>query len=161
MFWRHRRFSQTLRKRDRCLCGWSCLQLGIRCSGHGRARTLQREHYSVLALIGDGATTGGLAYEGLNDAGASHEPLIVILNDNEMSIAQNVGGMAHHLSKLRTRPGYFGVKRVYRAVTNRIPGGKFLYRTTHRVKNWMKNRLLDTTCLKIWASPTLGPGGWS
>ena len=106
--------------------------------GMARARTLQREHYSVLALIGDGATTGGLAYEGLNDAGASHEPLIVILNDNEMSIAQNVGGMAHHLSKLRTRPGYFGVKRVYRAVTNRIPGGKFLYRTTHRVKNWMK-----------------------
>ena len=77
--------------------------------GMARARTLQREHYSVLALIGDGATTGGLAYEGLNDAGASHEPLIVILNDNEMSIAQNVGGMAHHLSKLRTRPGHHPV----------------------------------------------------
>ncbi len=80
--------------------------------------------YSVLALIGDGATTGGLAYEGLNDAGASHEPLIVILNDNEMSIAHNVGGMAHHLSTLRTRPGYFGIKRIYRTVTHKIPGGK-------------------------------------
>jgi len=125
--------------------------------GMARARTLQREHYSVLALIGDGATTGGLAYEGLNDAGASHEPLIVILNDNEMSIAQNVGGMAHHLSKLRTRPGYFGVKRVYRAVTNRIPGGKFLYRTTHRVKNWMKNRLLDTTLFEDMGFTYIGP----
>ena len=74
-----------------------------------------------------------------------------------MSIAQNVGGMAHHLSKLRTRPGYFGVKRVYRAVTNRIPGGKFLYRTTHRVKNWMKNRLLDTTLFEDMGFTYIGP----
>ena len=125
--------------------------------GMARARTLQKEHYSVLALIGDGATTGGLAYEGLNDAGASHEPLIVILNDNEMSIAHNVGGVAHHLSKLRTRPGYFGIKRVYRSVTNRIPGGKFLYQLTHRMKTWMKNRLLDTTLFEDMGFTYIGP----
>ena len=125
--------------------------------GMARARTLQKEHYSVLALIGDGATTGGLAYEGLNDAGASHEPLIVILNDNEMSIAHNVGGVAHHLSKLRTRPGYFGIKRVYRSVTNKIPGGKFLYQLTHRMKTWMKNRLLDTTLFEDMGFTYIGP----
>lgn len=56
-------------------------------------RTLRQEPYSVLALIGDGALTGGLAYEGLNNAGASGEPLIVILNDNGMSISPNVGAM--------------------------------------------------------------------
>ena len=125
--------------------------------GMARARTLQKEHYSVLALIGDGATTGGLAYEGLNDAGASHEPLIVILNDNEMSIAHNVGGVAHHLYKLRTRPGYFGIKRVYRSVTNRIPGGKFLYQLTHRMKTWMKNRHLDTTLFEDMGFTYIGP----
>ena len=113
--------------------------------GMARARTLQNQDYHVLAIIGDGATTGGLSYEGLNDAGASHEPLIIILNDNAMSISRNVGGVAHHLSRLRTRPGYFGIKRVYRTVTKKLPGGKYLYRLTHNIKNWMKNRLLDTT----------------
>ena len=125
--------------------------------GRARARTLHHEKYSVLALIGDGATTGGLAYEGLNDAGASHEPLIVILNDNEMSIAHNVGGMAHHLSTLRTRPGYFGIKRIYRTVTHKIPGGKTIYQLTHRLKNWMKNRLLDTTLFEDMGFTYIGP----
>ena len=125
--------------------------------GMARARTQQHEKYRVLALIGDGATTGGLAYEGLNDAGASHEPLIVILNDNEMSIAHNVGGMAHHLSTLRTRPGYFGIKRIYRTVTHKIPGGKTIYQLTHRLKNWMKNRLLDTTLFEDMGFTYIGP----
>ena len=71
--------------------------------GMARARTMLHEDYSVLALIGDGALTGGLAYEGLNNAGASGEPLIVILNDNGMSIDRNVGAMSEHLSRLRTR----------------------------------------------------------
>ena len=70
--------------------------------GMARARSRRGEQYNVLALIGDGATTGGLCYEGLNDAGDSGEPLIVILNDNEMSIARNVGGVAQHLSRLLT-----------------------------------------------------------
>ena len=74
--------------------------------GMARARTLQNEDYSVLALIGDGALTGGLAYEGLNNAGASGEPLIVILNDNGMSINPNVGAVPSHLSRLRSKPVY-------------------------------------------------------
>ena len=72
--------------------------------GMARARTLLGEDYSVIALIGDGALTGGLAYEGLSDAGASGEPLVVVLNDNGMSINANVGGVAEHLSRLRVRP---------------------------------------------------------
>ena len=66
--------------------------------GMARARTLQNRNYQVLALIGDGALTGGLAYEGLNNAGASGEPLIVLLNDNGMSINPNVGAMSGHLA---------------------------------------------------------------
>ncbi len=73
--------------------------------GMARARTLQHQDYSVLALIGDGALSGGLAYEGLNDAGASGEPLIVILNDNEMSIAPNHGGIYKGLAELRATNG--------------------------------------------------------
>ena len=62
--------------------------------GMARARTLQNENYNVIALIGDGAATGGIAYEGLNDASVSGEPMVIILNDNAMSIDLNVGGMA-------------------------------------------------------------------
>ena len=75
--------------------------------GMAKARTLLHEDYSVLALIGDGALSGGLAYEGLNNAGASGEPMIVILNDNGMSISRNVGAMSTHLSQLRTKPEYY------------------------------------------------------
>ncbi|MDD4716156.1 MAG: 1-deoxy-D-xylulose-5-phosphate synthase N-terminal domain-containing protein, partial [Oscillospiraceae bacterium] len=62
--------------------------------GMARARTLEGGKYNVVALLGDGALTGGLAYEGLSNAGQSEEPLLVILNDNGMSITQNVGGIA-------------------------------------------------------------------
>lgn len=125
--------------------------------GMARARSILGQDYSVIALIGDGATTGGLAYEGLNDAGASHEPLIVVLNDNEMSIAHNVGGVALHLSKLRTRPGYFGLKRAYRTFTHKVPGGKALYQFTHQLKEWMKNRLIDTTIFEDMGFTYIGP----
>ena len=75
-----------------------------------RARTLQKKTYNVIALLGDGALTGGLAYEGLNNAGASREPLIVILNDNGMSITPNVGAISRYLSRMRLKPRYFELK---------------------------------------------------
>jgi len=69
-------------------------------------------------------STGGLAYEGLNNAGASGEPLIVILNDNGMSIDRNVGAMSEHLSRLRTKPEYFAFKKAYHnALERRRPAG--------------------------------------
>ena len=69
--------------------------------GMARARTLSHADYDVAAIIGDGALSGGLAYEGLANAAASGEPLVVILNDNNMSINENVGGTAHLLESLR------------------------------------------------------------
>lgn len=125
--------------------------------GMARARSRRGEHYNVLALIGDGATTGGLCYEGLNDAGDSGEPLIVILNDNEMSIARNVGGVAQHLSRLRTRSGYFGLKKAYRTFVIKIPGGRAIYKVTHGIKTWLKKSLLGTTIFEDMGFTYLGP----
>ena len=125
--------------------------------GMARANALKGERRSVLALLGDGALTGGLAYEGLNDAGASSLPLIVILNDNEMSIAPNVGGISKHLARVRMRPGYFGLKRAYRDFVLKIPGGSRIYRATHRVKQWLKNSLLGSNMFENMGFVYYGP----
>lgn len=110
--------------------------------GMARARTLAKEHYHVLALTGDGALTGGLSYEGLNDAGASREPMIVILNDNGMSIDANVGAMSRHLSTLRTSRGYDEFKRRYRKALNQSAVGRKVYEAGHDVKQVLKSSLI-------------------
>ena len=125
--------------------------------GMARARTLQDEDYQVLALIGDGALTGGLSYEGLNDAGASGEPLIVILNDNGMSITPNVGGVSSHLSYIRTRASYYRFKKFYRKALCSLPGGKTLYRFNHRLKTAMKKMLFPCTMFEDMGFTYLGP----
>lgn len=125
--------------------------------GMARARTLQKQDYSVIALLGDGALTGGLAYEGLNDAGASGEPLIVILNDNGMSITPNVGGISRHLKLIRTKPGYLGIKMAYRKFTRAIPGGNALYRATHRLKAFLKRHLIGITLFEDMGFNYIGP----
>lgn len=125
--------------------------------GMARARTLQKQDYSVIALLGDGAMTGGVAYEGLNDAGESNEPLIVILNDNGMSIAPNVGGISEHLSQIRIRPGYFRLKKAFRAVTSKVPGGKAVYRFTHAVKERWKKLVLGSTFFEEMGFVYYGP----
>ena len=125
--------------------------------GMARARKLTGQHYNVVALIGDGAFTGGMAYEGMNDAGESREPMVVILNDNEMSIDRNVGGLATHLSRLRTRQGYSNFKKAYRTVVSRIPGGDKLYRLTHQTKEMVKRSLLRETIFEYMGFEYLGP----
>ena len=125
--------------------------------GMARARTLQKQDYHVAALIGDGAATGGMAYEGLNDAADSAEPMVVILNDNEMSIDRNVGGMAKHLSRLRTKERYLGAKERYRKLMFQFPGGKYIYSWTRSVKEWFKRVLLPTTLFENMGLTYLGP----
>lgn len=125
--------------------------------GMARARTLQKQNYHVIALMGDGAMTGGLAYEAMNDAGESNEPLIVILNDNGMSITPNVGGISRHLAVLRTRAGYFRLKKVYRTVTSALPGGKAVYRFTHRLKERWKRMLFGSTLFEEMGFDYYGP----
>ena len=125
--------------------------------GMARARTLMGEDYSVLALMGDGALTGGLAYEGLNDAGASGEPLIVILNDNGMSICPNVGGMARHLSNIRMRQSYYRLKKSWRSVTKGTKVGRELYLSTHKVKEKLKRKLIGSNMFDDMGFEYIGP----
>ncbi len=126
--------------------------------GMARARTLRKEDYSVLALIGDGALTGGLAYEGLNNAGASGEPLIVILNDNGMSINPNVGAIPSHLARLRSKPVYYHFKKWYRSLFGSRPMGNPLYRFNHRVKTSLKKTLWPgSTLFEDMGFTYLGP----
>ena len=125
--------------------------------GIARARTLQHEDYSVLALIGDGALTGGLAYEGLSDAGDSKEPLIVILNDNGMSITKSVGGVADHLARQRLKPQYLRFKRGYRKVMGATAVGRGIYRVTHKVKTAIKETLLPCSLFEDMGFTYLGP----
>ena len=110
--------------------------------GMAKARTMRQEKYDVVALIGDGALGGGLSFEGLNNAGASGEPLIVILNDNGMSIAPNVGAVSRHLSRLRTKPGYYRFKKWYRQLLGTGAIGGRIYRVSHHVKTALKKTLL-------------------
>ncbi len=125
--------------------------------GMARARTALNRDYHVISLLGDGAATGGMAYEGLNDASVSGEPMIVILNDNAMSIDKNVGGMAYHLRNLRAKPTYLGMKAKYRRALDKLPGGKVLYRSSRSVKNWVRRMLIPSTIFESMGFTYLGP----
>ncbi len=125
--------------------------------GMARARTLLGEDYRVVALIGDGALTGGLSYEGLSNAGSSGQQLLVILNDNGMSITPNVGGVAEHLARQRLRPTYLAFKKCYQNVMKATAVGRFLYRGLHRVKQALKQSLLPCSMFEDMGFRYLGP----
>ena len=111
-----------------------------------------------MALIGDGALTGGLAYEGLNNVGASGEHMIVLLNDNGMSIDPNVGGLSRHLSRLRSTPEYYEFKRRYRQMLTGSQTGKRVYAMSHDVKTALKKSLLPgSTVFENMGFTYMGP----
>ena len=119
-------------------------------AGLARARDLKGENYQVVAVVGDGALTGGMCYEALNDAGSSKLRMIVVLNDNGMSISPNVGAVSSYLTRLRSGKGWFDAKRRVSGFLKHLPViGQPLYRAFHRVKNSIRNifvqdRLFDT-----------------
>jgi len=122
--------------------------------GMARARTIKGENYSVCAVIGDGALTGGLAYEGLANVGGSSEPIVIILNDNGMSINGNVGGMAKLLSKERVKPGYINFKRWYRQAVSGMDG---IYNASHKLKEALKKSILPSNMFDSMGIYYLGP----
>ena len=122
--------------------------------GMAKARTLLHEDYDVVAFIGDGALTGGLSYEGLVSAAASGEPMVILLNDNNMSIDPNVGGTASLLQKLRVKPGYRHFKQGYREMFYHMPS---LYSFNHRAKEWVKGKLLPENMFSAMGYEYLGP----
>lgn len=122
--------------------------------GMARARTLTGGEYDVVSVIGDGALTGGLSHEGLADAAASGEPMVIILNDNNMSISENVGGMAQVLQNMRIKPAYISFKQWLKGVSENIPG---LYKAFHVIKEWLKSRLLPGNVFSEMGLYYLGP----
>ena len=113
-------------------------------AGMAAARDIRKENYEVIAVIGDGSMTGGMAFEALNNVGASKSKVIVVLNDNGMSISRNIGGLSQHLSKLRTSKGYMRFKNAVKQSVNRIPliGGE-LYTDLSHAKDRLKYALLS------------------
>ena len=125
--------------------------------GMARARTLMQEDYQVVAVLGDGAATGGMIYEGMNDAAVSKEPMVIILNDNEMSIDKNVGGMAWHLSRIRSSSEYLRLKAGYRRFLMKTPFGKRFYQFSSKLKNRVKRLVLPSTIFENMGLTYLGP----
>lgn len=126
--------------------------------GMARARDLKGEKYTVAAVIGDGALSGGMALEALNDAGISRTNLLIILNDNGMSIAENVGGLSRYLSRIRVRPFYNKTREIMQTLIESIPhGGKKLRRLGHRLKAAMKSMLIPSMFFEDLGFRYFGP----
>ncbi len=122
--------------------------------GMAKARTLLNKDYDVVAVIGDGALTGGLAYEGLVNASQSREPFVIVINDNNMSIGNNVGGMAIILQKLRINMDYLSFKSWLKE--NIFKTGS-LYRLIHSSKEKIKAALLPNNIFTDLGFEYLGP----
>ncbi len=125
--------------------------------GMARARTLAGETYSVVAVLGDGALSGGTAYEGLNSIGQSKEPIVVILNDNGIAISKTVGGVAKYLNRQRVKPAYYRTKKLYRKILTRLPGGRAVFRVTQRLKNDLKSAIFHCSMFEDMGLRYLGP----
>ncbi len=126
--------------------------------GMARARDLKKENHSVLAVIGDGALTGGMALEALNDTGYSKCKMTVILNDNEMSISPNIGGLNKFLSRLRTKKLYTKSNNTMKKIINKIPLiGKPTIRIIQRIKTSIKQLIIPKMFFEEIGFTYLGP----
>ena len=125
--------------------------------GMARARAITGDKYDVVVLIGDGAATGGVAFEGLNDAAVSNEPMVIILNDNAMSIDRNVGGLAAHLRRLRTKERYLGMKQHTKEFLAKFPGGYKIANLLGLMKNKLRRMLIPETIFESMGFTYLGP----
>ncbi|WP_066500210.1 1-deoxy-D-xylulose-5-phosphate synthase [Abyssisolibacter fermentans] len=126
--------------------------------GIALARDIKKEDYNVISVIGDGAMTAGMVYEAMNHAGEVKTKFIVVLNDNEMSISKNIGGLSNYLTKLRTAPSYLNTKKDIKKLLNSIPkiGGK-LCRTTENIKNSLKYLVVPGVFFEELGFKYLGP----
>lgn len=148
----------------RCESEYDCFEAGHASTaisaalGMARARDLRGENHHVIAVVGDGALTGGMCYEALNDCGNSKTRLILLLNDNEMSIAKNVGALSRYLSRLRASASWNTTKKRVRSRLSRIPiVGNPLYRVVHKTKQMVKSILVDEGFFSALGFRYLGP----
>ncbi|MCD8046648.1 MAG: 1-deoxy-D-xylulose-5-phosphate synthase [Clostridiales bacterium] len=125
--------------------------------GMARARDLKGETYSVVSVIGDGAMTGGLAYEALNNAADLKTNFIIVLNDNKMSISENVGGLARHLASMRMAEAYQEFKSDVHSSLDRLPYGERVARRIHKTKSSLKQLLIPGMIFENMGITYLGP----
>ncbi|MEG0132666.1 MAG: 1-deoxy-D-xylulose-5-phosphate synthase [Clostridium sp.] len=127
-------------------------------SGMARARDLKGEQHDVIAVIGDGALTGGMAFEALNDIGDNKTKIIVILNDNQMSISPNVGGMSSYLNDIRMGLAYNKVKNDVNATLEKIPKlGKSMVNSINKVKDSVKQLMVPGMLFENMGIKYYGP----
>ena len=126
--------------------------------GFAKARDLRGDNNNVIAVIGDGAMTGGMAFEALENAGQMGSNLIVILNDNEMSIDPNVGAMAEYLSRARSNPAYTKSKEDVEELLKKIPGiGDKMFKAADRLKDSLKYLLVPGVLFEEFGFKYYGP----
>ena len=126
--------------------------------GIARARDLQGEDYDVVSVIGDGALTGGMAFEALNDVGFRKTKMIIVLNDNQMSISKNVGGLSKYLSEFRIDPTYNRLKKEINSTLRKIPSvGNGMVNSIHKLKDGIKQVIVPGMLFEHMGIKYLGP----
>lgn len=126
--------------------------------GMARARDLSNDNYDVIAVFGDGALTGGMIFEALNDAGHSKNKVIFILNDNEMSIDHNVGALSNYLQKIRHKPEYFKSKDAIEEFLSSLPiGADTMTKTAKKAKDSIRRKIIPTTLFDNLGLNYIGP----
>lgn len=125
--------------------------------GMARARDIKKEDSHIIAVIGDGALTGGMALEALNDVGFNKTQMIIILNDNQMSISKNVGALSNHLNKLRVGPGYNKLKEEINTTLSNSDVGKFVVNSLHRIKDSIKHLVVPSMIFENMGLKYIGP----
>ena len=125
--------------------------------GYVEAREILGEHHHVISVIGDGSLTGGMAYEALNNASHLNSNFIIVLNDNNMSISKNVGGMSKYLDGLRTADAYTGLKKGVESTLKQIPGGRPLVSHLKKTKSSIKQLFVPGMFFEDMGITYLGP----
>ena len=125
--------------------------------GIARARDIKKENYNVIAVIGDGALTGGMALEALDDVGFNKTNMIIVLNDNQMSISKNVGALSNHLNKLRVGPGYNKLKQDINNTLSHSDAGKTVVQCLHRVEDSLKHLIVEPMLFENMGIKYIGP----
>lgn len=125
--------------------------------GMAKARDILKQNHHVIPVIGDGALTGGMALEALNNIGHDRTNMTIILNDNEMSIAPNVGAMHNMLGRIRMNQGYNKLKLDAEAVLSRLPGGSKIRESADRIKDSIKYLVVDGAFFEELGIRYIGP----
>lgn len=147
----------------RCESKYDCFETGHSSTsisaglGIARARDIKKEDFNVISIIGDGALTGGMALEALNDLGFNKTKMIIILNDNQMSISQNVGGLSSYLSKLRVDPGYRKIKNDFNNTLEKVIFGKNIVSSLNKIKDGIKQMIMPGMIFEEMGIKYLGP----